>query len=193
MTGYEQAVRVRGAATVGERRLDVHGLGQRGHSWGAPDWERIASPAASPAGWVRTWLSRPVAIRPAKGKAHADELVAATLLEAGDDGGEDAGSGGPVARAVEDPRLTTTYDSEGRQRHAGLELWVGQGRPTPVAHRRRGDLRHVAGPRTPAPGLRVFSAGTGAAGRASGATTSCAAPRATEPSRQLLEPRRSQR
>ena len=26
---------------------------------------------------------------------------------------------------VEEPRLSTTYDDEGRQRRAGLELWVG--------------------------------------------------------------------
>jgi hypothetical protein len=120
MMGYEQAVRVRGSATVGARRLDVRGLGQRGHSWGAPDWERIRV-----ARTVSAWLGEEVAvsavaIRPRKGKAHDDELIAATLLQADGDGA------GPVALAVEDPRLTTTYDGEGRQRHAGLELWVGK-------------------------------------------------------------------
>jgi hypothetical protein len=124
MTGYEQAVRVRGSATVGARRLDVHGLGQRGHSWGAPDWERIRV-----ARTVSAWLGEEVAvsavaIRPHKGKAHADELIAATLLQA--DGDAD-----PMAVLVEDPRITTTYDGEGRQRHAGLELWVGKDDPVP--------------------------------------------------------------
>jgi hypothetical protein len=126
MAGYEQAVRVRGAATVGSRRLDVRALGQRGHSWGAPDWERIRL-ARSISCWMGEDLAvSAVAIRPAKGKAHADELVAATLLEAGEDGEGEAGAGGPVARAVEDPRLSTTYDGEGRQRHAGLELWLAK-------------------------------------------------------------------
>ena len=41
MAGYEQPVRVRGEAVVGSDRLSVDGLGQRGHSWGAPDWDRI--------------------------------------------------------------------------------------------------------------------------------------------------------
>ena len=123
MTGYEQAVRVRGAATIGEQRLDVRGLGQRGHSWGAPDWDRIGL-ARSVSCWLGEDLAvSVVAIRPAKGKAHGDELVAATLLEAGGNGDDSAG---PVARPVEDPRLTTTYDGEGRQRHAGLELWVAK-------------------------------------------------------------------
>ena len=126
MMGYEQAVRVRGVATVGSRRLDVRGLGQRGHSWGAPDWERIGL-ARSVSAWLGEDVAvSAVAIRPAKGKAHADELIAATLLEAGEEGAGDGDGGGPVARLVEDPRLTTTYDGEGRQRHAGLELWVGK-------------------------------------------------------------------
>jgi hypothetical protein len=125
MTGYEQLVRVWGRATVGERRLEVRALGQRGHSWGAPDWERIGL-ARSVSAWLGEDVAvSAVAIRPAKAKAHADELVAATLLEAGD--GDDDGDGrGPVARAVEDARLTTTYDGQGRQRHAGLELWVAK-------------------------------------------------------------------
>jgi hypothetical protein len=123
MTGYEQSVRVAGAATIGDRRLEVRALGQRGHSWGAPDWERIRV-ARTLSCWMGEDLAvSAVAIRPAKGKAHADELVAATLLEAGDDAD---GGAAPVARAVEDPRLTTTYDGEGRQRHAGLELWVAK-------------------------------------------------------------------
>jgi hypothetical protein len=118
MTGYEQAVRVRGLATVGERRLDVRGLGQRGHSWGEPDWERIQV-ARTVSAWLGEELAvSAVAIRPRKGKEHADELVAATLLQA--DGDE------PTASLVEDPRISTTYDGEGRQRHAGLELWVGK-------------------------------------------------------------------
>ena len=118
MTGYEQAVRVRGLATVGERRLDVRGLGQRGHSWGEPDWERIQV-ARTVSAWLGEELAvSAVAIRPRKGKAHADELVAATLLQA--EGDE------PTASLVEDPRISTTYDGEGRQRHAGLELWVGK-------------------------------------------------------------------
>jgi hypothetical protein len=42
MTGFDQAVRVAGTATVGGRRVAIDGLGQRARSWGAPDWDRIA-------------------------------------------------------------------------------------------------------------------------------------------------------
>ena len=38
MEGYEQFCRVRG--TMVGRAVD--GLGQRGHSWGNPDWDKIA-------------------------------------------------------------------------------------------------------------------------------------------------------
>ena len=44
---------------------------------------------------------------------HADELVWAALLD--EEG----------TLRVEDPRVSTTYDGEGRQRRAGLELWLG--------------------------------------------------------------------
>ncbi len=54
-----------------------------------------------------------VAVRPAKGATHADERVTAFLLD-----------GGGVAEIAE-PRLSTTYDGEDRQRRAGLELYVG--------------------------------------------------------------------
>lgn len=43
---------------------------------------------------------------------HGDELVTAALVE-----------DGQVA-AVEDARISTVYDGDGRQRHAGLEMWL---------------------------------------------------------------------
>jgi hypothetical protein len=117
MTGYEQPVRVHGAATVGDERIAVDGLGQRGHSWGAPDWDRIAL-ARTVTAWMGDDLAVSLtAIRPAGKRDHAHEAVAAAIL-ARDDAGQ------PVAIDVADPRLSTTYDDEGRQRHAGLELWV---------------------------------------------------------------------
>jgi hypothetical protein len=121
MEGYEQLCRVRGRVTVGGRRLSIDGLGQRGHSWGAPDWESM-SVARSLSAWIGDDLGLTLtAVRPARADAHGRELVAATLLERGS--GEAAGAGvRPVP--VADPRLSTTYDAGGRQRHAGLELWV---------------------------------------------------------------------
>lgn len=120
MTGYEQLVRVRGTATVRGRRLAIDGLGQRGHSWGAPDWDKMTL-ARTLSAWMDDGLAVTLtAVRPAKADAHGREAVAATILERGADGD------GVRAVAVADPRLSTTYDAGGRQRHAGLELWVDE-------------------------------------------------------------------
>jgi hypothetical protein len=119
MTGYEQPIRVTGRATVGDARVTVDGLGQRGHSWGAPDWDRIELTRT-----VSAWLGDDLAVsltavRPAGKRDHAAEVVAAAIVDRGEDG---------VAHAVDvvDPRLSTTYDAEGRQRQAGLELWIDE-------------------------------------------------------------------
>jgi hypothetical protein len=118
MTGYEQLCRVTGSATIGGRRLTLDCLGQRGHSWGSPDWGRMAL-ARTVSAWVGDDLGLTLtAVRPAKAEHHDRELIAATILER------------DTAVPVLDPRLTTTYDAGGRQRHAGLELWIDEdGRP----------------------------------------------------------------
>ncbi len=41
MGGFEQPLLVTGSAEVGGRRASIDGLGQRGRSWGEPDWRRI--------------------------------------------------------------------------------------------------------------------------------------------------------
>jgi hypothetical protein len=118
MQGFEQTVRVRGTATVGGRRVAVDALGQRGHSWGAPDWDRIAL-ARTLGAWLGEDLSVSLtAIRPAGAKHHEDERLAATILE------RDPKSDAPRATPVVEPRLSTTYDGDGRQIAAGLELFV---------------------------------------------------------------------
>jgi hypothetical protein len=118
MAGFEQACHVTGSATVGDRRLGVDALGQRGHSWGSPDWDRIAL-ARTVAAWLDDELSISLtAIRPAGAKHHEEERVAATVLD------RDPETGAERAAAVVDPRLTTTYDGDGRQRAAGLELYL---------------------------------------------------------------------
>jgi hypothetical protein len=112
LEGYEQLCQVRGRARVDGRAIEIDALGQRGHRWGAPDWDRV--------GAVRTlsaWLPDGggvalTAVRPAKARHHADDLLWAAVF--GPDGPAD----------VAEPRLSTVYDREGRQRHAGLELWV---------------------------------------------------------------------
>lgn len=113
MAGFDQICRVHG--TVGGEPFA--GLGQRGRSWGAPNWERMTL-ARTISAWIDEGSALSlVAVRPAKGAAHADEELAAFVFDA-----ERAGE--PVAEVAE-PRLSTTYDGEGRQRRAGLELYVG--------------------------------------------------------------------
>ena len=96
------------------------GRGQRGRSWGDPDWERMTL-ARTLSGWFDDGSAVSlVAVRPAKGSSHADEAVSALLLEADE------------VREVADPRLSTTYDAEERQRAAGLELYIGAEDPAAV-------------------------------------------------------------
>jgi hypothetical protein len=129
MTGYEQPATVRGEATVGGERTAVDGLGQRGHSWGTPDWKKI-SLARSVSAWLGDDLAVSLtAIRPSGKRDHAAEAIAAAVLERDEDGE-------PHALDVADPRLSTTYDGDGRQRHAGIELWIDDER----ARRAAGEL-----------------------------------------------------
>ena len=113
MAGHEQLCHVHGEVRLGAETRPVRGLGQRGHVWGVPGWERIDA-----ARYVGAWLDDGSAVvlravRPA-GASFEDEASWAAVLGA-------AGS-----LRVDDPRLSTTYDEEGRQWRAGLELWVGE-------------------------------------------------------------------
>jgi hypothetical protein len=126
LRGYDQLCRVKGTASVGGSQRPVDGLGQRSHAWGIADWERMES--------VRTigaWLGedRAVglqAVRAPNAQGHDDEAVSAWLL----------GEEGPAALA--EARLSTTYDDEGRQRRAGLELWASEESEYP--HRMAGEV-----------------------------------------------------
>lgn len=116
--GYEQMCQVEGEVTVSGERRPVRCLGQRGHGWGAPSWERIEL-----ARTLSAWLEGPrgVAVSATRcegASAHGEEALSAFLVEPGEE----------TAAAIEvaDPRLSTTYDAQGRQRRAGLELWVGE-------------------------------------------------------------------
>jgi hypothetical protein len=113
MAGYEQLCRVHGTARTADGDRSVRCLGQRTHLWGDPDWARIESTRT-----VAAWLDDGtgvtlIAVRPRGAGGQDDEASWAALLDP-------AGS-----LHVDEPRLSTTYDAEGRQRRAGLELWVG--------------------------------------------------------------------
>lgn len=132
MQGYEQLCRVTGSARVrgGTRAVDC--LGQRGHSWGAPDWDKLVL-ARTVSAWAGEDLGVALtAVRSAKAKSHADEaLQAAVFARPADADG--------LASAIDpdEARLSTTYDAEGRQRRAGLEIYEDEdGYP----HRGAGDV-----------------------------------------------------
>lgn len=110
MAGYEQPCRVRGTVRVAGAEHAIDGLGQRGRSWGDPDWERIAL-ARTVAAWTDGAAATLTAVRPAGASSHADESTWAALWEP--DG----------LLEIEAGRLSTTYDADGHTRRAGLELW----------------------------------------------------------------------
>jgi hypothetical protein len=110
MEGHEKLCRVRG--TAAGRPVDC--LGQRGRSWGTADWSRIAL-TRSLGAWLEDGPSVIYsAVRPSGADSHADEASWGALVD------------GDGAVAIDDPRVSTTYDGDGHQRRAGLELWVGE-------------------------------------------------------------------
>jgi hypothetical protein len=82
-----------------------------------------------------------LARRPRDVPGHGDEAVTAFLIEAGE------------TRAVEDARISTVYDGAGRQRSAGLELWL-PGEEFP----RRGSGAAIAGSSLQLEGVDVHAA-----------------------------------
>ncbi len=114
MEGYEQLCSVRGTIRAGGRERPVRGLGQRGHSWGNPDWDKIALTRAVGA-WFDDGTGYVVGtVRSTKTDNHADEASWAAALDP------------EQARSVDEARLSTTTDEAGRQIRAGLEVWVGK-------------------------------------------------------------------
>jgi hypothetical protein len=111
MAGYDQPCRVRGTVRVGGRERRFDGLGQRGHSWGAADWERIEL-ARTVTAWTDEGSAALTAIRPAGASDHAQEAKWAAVWEP------------ERVLEVDDGRLSTTYDADGHTRRAGLELWA---------------------------------------------------------------------
>src|SRR3954470_6881442 len=123
MQGYDQLVGVSGTVTVRGAERKLTALGQRTHAWGIADWDRIESVRT-----VSAWLGQDravglQAVRRPGARGHEADAVSAWML--GEEG----------ASALSEARLSTTYDDEGRQRRAGLELWerADSEYPHPVA------------------------------------------------------------
>ena len=126
MEGYEQLVRIGGEAVIAGKKRTLDALGQRGHSWGAPDWSGI-----SMARTVCTWLED-------------ESAVTITSLRGDREDGHDHDASSAfwlrdrAATPIADPRISTTFDDEGRQRSAGLELYVSENDDFP--HRAAGEV-----------------------------------------------------
>jgi hypothetical protein len=130
-------VRVRGEASG--RTVDA--LGTMAETEVAPEWEELDAIRSISALVDERHALLAIARRPRGAVGHGAEEVTARLIE------DDA------VLPVEDARISTVYDSGGRQRSAGLELWLpGEEYP------RRGSGLVVAGSSLDLAGLQVHAA-----------------------------------
>ena len=132
-----RVVRVRGSAAG--RQVD--GLGTLSETTVPPRWDELDAIRSISALVDEQHALLAVARRPRGAVGHGHELVRAQLVE------DDA------LLAVEDARISTVYDSGGRQRSAGLELWM-PGEEFP----RRGSGLVIAGSSLDLDGLQVHVA-----------------------------------
>jgi hypothetical protein len=125
--------------TVGERTVDC--LGTLAVTREAPRWEELdALRTISALVDDRTALLA-LARRPRDAAGHGDEQVRAALLAEGE------------LREVEEARISTVYDGDGRQRSAGLELWLAG-----EEYSRRGSGQVIAGSSLELEAVRVHAA-----------------------------------
>lgn len=110
--GSEQLCRVSGSFSHDGAQHDVDCLGLRSSWSDAIDFGKFESVRAVSAWFDPDEALSLVSFRPRKARAHDGDAVAAAVITA--DG----------APPVEDPRLSTTYASDGWPARAGLELWL---------------------------------------------------------------------
>jgi hypothetical protein len=132
-----RVVRVRGEAAG----RTVDGLGTLSETEEPPHWEELDALRSISALVDERHALLALARRPRGAVGHGDEAVTARLVE--DDAVLD----------VETARISTVYDGSGRQRSAGLELWLpGEDYP------RRGSGQVIAGSSLDLEGLHVHVA-----------------------------------
>jgi hypothetical protein len=132
-----RVVRVRGEAAG--RRVD--GMGTLSETRVPPPWDELDALRTISALVDDQHALLLLARRPRGAVGHGDEQVTARLIE------EDA------VLSVKEARISTVYDGGGRQRSAGLELWVpGEDYP------RRGSGLVIAGSSLDLEGLQVHAA-----------------------------------
>lgn len=106
LTGHLCAVE----GEVGGRGLSC--LGTVGETRNPPKWEQLDALRSISAVFDSEHALLALARRPRDARGHDEEMVTAWLLD----------EGRPIA--VEEARISTVYDGGGRQRSAGLELWL---------------------------------------------------------------------
>ena len=116
-------------------------LGTAGETAAPPSWDELDAVRSVSALFDEDHALLALARRPRGALGHGDELIVAWLIQ------EDEVLG------VENARISTVYDSEGRQRSAGLELWL-PGEEFP----RRASGTVVAGSSLELEGLNVHAA-----------------------------------
>ncbi|HEX2234214.1 MAG TPA: hypothetical protein VHG69_12720 [Thermoleophilaceae bacterium] len=137
--GFVAARVCRVAGEVGGAKVDC--LGTVAEAREVPSWDQLDALRSLTLLADETHALLAVARRPRGALGHGDELVVARLLQEGE------------LLAIEEARISTVYDGEGRQRSAGLELWLpGEDFP------RRGSGTAVAGSSLELEGLRVHVA-----------------------------------
>ena len=92
--------------------VKVSCLGTVGETRKPPEWEELDALRSISAAFDSENAVLALASRPRGVPGHGLERVSAWLLRHGE------------PHDVEDPRISTMYDSDGRQRGAGLELWL---------------------------------------------------------------------
>jgi hypothetical protein len=92
--------------------VEVSCLGTAGETLEAPSWNELDALRAVSALFDSGSAVLALARRPRGAHGHGEELVTAVIVREGE------------ALPVEDARLSTVYDGDGRQRTAGLELWL---------------------------------------------------------------------
>ena len=92
----------------------VECLGTASETSSPPSWAELDAVRSISALFDEEHAVLAVALRPRGAVGHGQEEVSAHLF---------AGEESPV---VEEARISTVYDGEGRQQAAGLELWIGE-------------------------------------------------------------------
>jgi hypothetical protein len=124
---------------VGGTSVDC--LGTASETREAPEWDELDALRSISVLAAEDHALLALARRPRGAEGHGQELVTAKLLSEGE------------LLTVEDARISTVYDGDGRQRTAGLELWLpGEDFPRRVS----GSAR--AGASLTLEGLRVHAA-----------------------------------